>query len=169
MRALSGLFATLVTLACLAAPAEAGRSDSKHGEMHSKRMFGQVSPFASHHARVPRTVLSHRAPVFFNSGPVPPFTGTIVPPFRFGTPIFGNRFFKKDGRFNNFFATGFTSHSRGQTIIILIDRVAVPVPAAAVTTPPVKAQIVDLRPSPEVDKVQIFSPTIAVGPANPDQ
>lgn len=167
MRALSGLFAALAILACLAATAEAGRSGSTHSGIHSKRMFGQIPPFTSHHARAPRTFLFRRAPGFFNPGPVPPFTGTIVPPFTLGTPIIGNRFFNGAGRFNSFFATGFTSGSGGRTIIILIDRVAVPVSTQAVTTPPVKAQIINLDPSPKADKVQIFSPTIAVGPANP--
>lgn len=167
MRALSGLFAALAIVTCLAVPAEAGRSGSTHSGIHSKRMFGQVPPFTSHHARAPRAVFFRRAPRFFNPGPVPQFTGTIVPPFTLGTPIIGNRFFKKDGRFNSFFSTGFTSGSGGQTIIILIDRVAVPVSTQAVTTPPVKAQIINLDPSLKADKVQIFSPAIAAGPANP--
>ena len=167
MRALSGLFAALGVLACLAAPAEAGQSGSTHSGIQSKRMLGQIPPVTAHHARARRTVLFRRAPVFFNPGPVPPFTGAIVPPFTLGTPIVGHRFFEKDGHFNNFFATGFTSGSRGQTIIILIERVAVPVPTPAITSPPVKAQIVDLHPASEADTIQIFSPTIAVGPENP--
>jgi hypothetical protein len=95
---------------------------------------------------------------------VPPLRGTIVPPFAIGEPIIGDRFFKnrdrfrgKGRRFHSFFATGFVDDWPRQRVII-VERYAVPVAPPPTPSPPVKAQIVDLDPSPEAGKVQIFMP-----------
>ena len=178
MRALCGSLAALAILAFAAASADAGQSgfaQKTRSFASTQSRFGQ---FQSSLKANPKTV--HRAfrrasPLFFNSGPVPPLSGTIVPPLR-GTivpsfaicePIIGHRFFKRgdrfhrrDGRFHSFFATGFIGDSHRQTIIV-VERYAVPVVPPPTPRPPVRAQIVDLDPSPEAGKVQIFMPGAA--------
>ncbi len=163
MRTLCGVIATIMVLACLAAPAEAGRSGAANQTpffaSSVKRMIGSGHHFSSNGSHGLRTVFRHRRTTFFNPGPVPPFTGTIVPPFEIGSPINRrDRFSRKGRRFDSIFITGFIDEPRREPIIIL-ERIVVPVAVPLAATPPVKAQIVELQPSPEAGTVQIFSPS----------
>ena len=95
MRTLFGLFGSLFLFACLAAPAEAdGLRPSNGGP--SPFMFAPAP-------RVPRDpgpMLEHDHPfrgqapsrpfAIVNPGPVPPLTGTIVPPFSVGGTVHPN-------------------------------------------------------------------------------
>ena len=201
MRTLFGWFGSLLLLACLAAPAVADGMRPLNGG-RSPFMFAPAPPLLRFHGPmigherplIPRRVLRGQALTrqfaTVNPGPVPPFSGTIVPPFILGAPInssivvIGNRLFigsngflfdisSRDfirGRLNSFFGNGFTGGSGGQSNFIVgaTDRFAVPAPVPVVTTSPVKAQIIVLNPSPAADKVRIFSPTNAPqGSGNP--
>ncbi len=175
MRALFGSLAALFLLAFAAAPADAGQSGSAQKMRNfasSQRGFGQFHPSLKNHPKSVHRAFRKASPLFFNPGPVPPLSGTIVPPLRgtivppfaIGAPIIGHRFFgkgdrfhRRNGRFHTFFATGFIDDSPRQTIII-VERYAVPVALPPAPSPPVKAQIIDLDPSPEAGKVQIFTP-----------
>jgi hypothetical protein len=95
MRTLFGLFGSLLLLTCLAMPAEADGMRPLNGS-RSPFMF---APTPSH-LRFSGPMIGHDHPfrgqaftrpfTMVNPGPVPPFAGTIVPPFSVGGTVHPN-------------------------------------------------------------------------------
>lgn len=101
MRTLFGWFGLLLLLACLAAPAEADGMRPLNGG-RSSSMFAPARPLLRFHGPmighdrpfIPRRVVRRQALTrqftIVNPGPVPPLTGTIVPPFSVGGTVHTN-------------------------------------------------------------------------------
>ena len=106
MRALFGLFGSLLLLACLVGPAEADGMRPTNGGRGSSMfaatppplrfqvpMIGHGRPFIPD--RIVRGQALTRHFIIMNPGPVPPLTGTIVPPFSVGDAVHDRRFMRE--------------------------------------------------------------------------
>lgn len=101
MRTLFGWFGLLLLLSCLAAPAEADGMRPLNGG-RSPFMFAPARPLLRFHGPmighsrpfIPRGVVRRQALThqftIVNPGPVPPLTGTIVPPLSVGGTVHTN-------------------------------------------------------------------------------
>lgn len=164
MRALFGFVVVVALLTSLSDPAEAEKSRSfRAGGFFAApgatRPFGSGPPTFSHHRHGSGMAFHHRSHRSSGSHPfvgtiVPPLKGTIVPPFQIGRQLHRDRSFSH--RFDGFFFGGVGGER--QTIIIL-QPVPIPIERPVARRPQVRAQIVELEPSPESTGVKVFTPS----------